>query len=419
MSISSARQRPSGLSDKAEDFWSRFGHRRFEVVIPICMVVLAFLSVLSIQSAQTYTGGSQWKMQAIFFVAGFALYIGISLIDYKILLDKGHFLYFGALGLLVIVLWTPLGTEMFGARRWINLGFIRLQPAEFAKIGTLIMIAGMLARTRIRNFRDSLNTLLKIALAVGVPTVLIFLQPDLGSTLVFPPMVLALLYVSRLSLKFFATAFALFALVIGIVSVDMVRYLNHLESEGLTALEGRGSYQGQSFLPLRDYQRERILAFAAPARVDPRGVGVSWNVNQSIISIASGGLWGKGLGESTQAKLGYLPSGVAHNDFIFSVLAEELGFWGGMLVIGLYSLMIYHGLRIASIARDRMGSLLAIGVCVIFMVHIFINIGMTIGVTPVTGLPLPLLSYGGSFVLTCCILLGILQSVYRFRREFA
>lgn len=392
--------------------------RKFEKVIPICMVLLAFLSVLSIQSAQSYTGGSQWMMQLFFFIIGFGVYTLVSTIDYKIFLEKGHYLYIGAIVLLVAVLWTPMGLELHGARRWLNFGPLRLQPAELAKIATLVMVAGILARTRIGDVKDSFRTLVKICLAVVLPVVLIFLQPDLGSTLIFPPMVFALLFVSRLSLKFFAAAFILFGLVVAILSVDMVRYLNHLETNNLTALEGRGTFQDQSILPLRDYQRERILAFAAPARVDPRGVGVSWNVNQSIISIASGGLWGKGLGESTQAKLGYLPSGVAHNDFIYSVLAEELGFLGAMLVIILYSLILYHGLRIASIARDRLGMLLAVGVCVIFMVHIFINIGMTIGITPVTGLPLPLLSYGGSFVLSCCVLLGILQSVYRFRREF-
>ena len=123
--------------------------------------------------------------------------------------------------------------------------------------------------------------------------------------------------------------------------------------------------------------------------------------------------------EGTQAKLGYLPQSVAHNDFIFSVLAEEKGFLGSAIVIGIYALLMANGIRIASMARDRFGMLLAVGVSAIFMVHVFINIGMTIGLMPITGLPLPFLSYGGSFILSCFILQGLLQSVHRFRRDFS
>ena len=128
---------------------------------------------------------------------------------------------------------------------------------------------------------------------------------------------------------------------------------------------------------------------------------------------------GKGWKRGTQAKLGYLPQSVAHNDFIFSVLAEEKGFVGSTVVVGLYALLLANGIRIAGMARDRFGMLLAVGVSVIFAVHIFINIGMTIGLMPITGLPLPFLSYGGSFVLSCCFLQGLLQSVYRYRRDFS
>ena len=165
--------------------------------------------------------------------------------------------------------------------------------------------------------------------------------------------------------------------------------------------------------------RNRILAFVAPDVADPQGIGVNWSREQSLIAVGSGGLAGKGLGQSTQAKLGYLPSSVAHNDFIYSVLAEEKGFLGGALVLCLLAAVVGNGFRIASQARDRFGMLLAAGVSVIFMTHIFINIGMTLGITPVTGLPLPMLSYGGSFVISCCVLQGLLQSIYRFRKDFS
>jgi rod shape determining protein RodA len=169
-------------------------------------------------------------------------------------------------------------------------------------------------------------------------------------------------------------------------------------------------------VPLHDYQRNRILAFVAPDRVDPLGIG--WNLRQSLISVGSGGLTGKGWTEGTQARLGYLPRGVAHNDFIFSVLAEEKGFVGSLTVLSLFAVLLTNGVRIAASARDRFGLLLAVGITTLLFVHIFVNIAMTIGLMPIKGLPLPMLSYGGSFVLSCCFLLGILQSIHRFRRVY-
>ena len=177
------------------------------------------------------------------------------------------------------------------------------------------------------------------------------------------------------------------------------------------------SYEDRALLPLRDYQRNRLMVSIQPALVDPTGTGAGWNARQSRQAVGAGGPWGKGFGKGLQSQLGYLPRSVAHNDFIFAVLAEERGFVGAVMVIGLFGGLLANGLRIAGAARDRLGMLLAVGVTVIFLVHVFINIGMTIGLTPITGLPLPFLSYGGSFLLSCCFLQGIVQSVYRHRRE--
>jgi rod shape determining protein RodA len=152
--------------------------------------------------------------------------------------------------------------------------------------------------------------------------------------------------------------------------------------------------------------------------VDPKGIGVAYNLQQSLISVGSGGLLGKGWTEGTQAQLGYLPRTVAHNDFIFSVIAEEKGFLGSLTVLGLFGLVLFNGIRIAGSARDRFGTLIAIGVTVLFTVHVFVNIAMTIGLVPITGIPLPFISYGGSFVLSCCMLQGLVQSVWRFRKDF-
>ena len=143
------------------------------------------------------------------------------------------------------------------------------------------------------------------------------------------------------------------------------------------------------------------------------------HLNQSLITVGSGGLTGKGWQQGTQAQIGYLPRSIAHNDFIFSVISEELGFVGSITVLGLFGLVLFNGIRIAGLARDRFGTLIALGVTVLFMVHVFVNVAMTIGLVPITGIPLPFISYGGSFVLSCCLLQGLVQSVYRFRKDFA
>jgi rod shape determining protein RodA len=166
---------------------------------------------------------------------------------------------------------------------------------------------------------------------------------------------------------------------------------------------------------MKDYQRDRLTVFLHPNK-DPLGVG--WNLNQSLISVGSGGWSGKGYLQGTQNLLGYLPSTVAPNDFLFSVIAEEKGFTGSLGVVGLYAVILFSGLRIAANARDRLGMLLATGVVVMLFFHIFINVGMTIGLMPVTGLPLPLLSYGGSFVLASMTALGLLQNVWIHRRVY-
>ena len=385
---------------------------------PVLILILAVAGVFFIYSAQSYSGGTQWLKQVVFIFLGAGVYLTLCLLDYKILLQNSHILYAASLALLLL-LWTPLGVERYNALRWLNFGAFSFQPSETAKIGVLILAASILARSEIGSIRDSLSVLIKVGLVILLPIVLIFMQPDLGSALVFPPMVFSLLYVSKLSERFFAAVFAAFVLLLGIVSIDIYRYHIFLKDNNLSASSNRGEYEPHSAIPLKDYQRNRILAFIAPEAVDPRGIGVSWNLRQSLISVGSGGLVGKGWMEGTQAKLGYLPQSVAHNDFIFSVLAEEKGFLGSAIVIGIYALLMANGIRIASMARDRFGMLLAVGVSAIFMVHVFINIGMTIGLMPITGLPLPFLSYGGSFILSCFILQGLLQSVHRFRRDFS
>lgn len=395
---------------------------RFDLLNPICILTLCLVGLLFIYSAQISYEGGHWKRQMFWVIIGLGFYNVVSIINYKIFLEYAHIIYIlGIVGLILTMPFSPISYEDMGARRWIDLGLTRVQPTEGAKIGTLIMAASILARSEIGTVKDSLFVLAKVSGVFLFPMLLIFLQPDLGSTLVFPPMIFALLYISRLSEKFFMSAFAAFVLSLAVLAADIYGYSQHLEAQREVSRSNSevkiDDYQ--SWLPIRNYQRNRILTFVAPDVVDPSGTGASWNANQAKISAATGGLSGKGLFKGTQAQLGYLPQAVAHNDFIFSVIAEETGFLGSAFVLGLFCLMVANGIRIAGLARDRFGMQLAIGVSILFLVHFFINIGMTIGITPITGLPLPFLSYGGSFVLSCFILQGLVQSVYRHRKDFS
>jgi rod shape determining protein RodA len=391
---------------------------RFDWMTPVCLVLLATFGVFFIYSAQMASGREQWEQQIVWLVAGAILYLAVALLDYRLWLRWSHWVYLFSLVLLLLVLVPGIGeTRGMGARRWLGIGAFSFQPSESAKLAVLIMTAATLTGAKIGTVRDSIQTLIKLALAAGIPMVLILAEPDLGTALVLAPMVFAMLYISNLSARFFTAAVGVFALLVGLVALDTWRYATFLEDNNfLKPQEARGQYEARSWLPLHDYQRERALAFIAPDKIDPTGIG--WNQHQSLISVGSGGLTGKGWTEGTQAKLGYLPRGIAHNDFIFSVIAEEKGFFGSITVIGLFGVVLWNGIRIAGLARDRFGALLALGVTVLIAVHVFVNIAMTIGLVPVTGIPLPFISYGGTFVLSCCLLQGLVQSVYRFRRDF-
>ena len=398
-------------------FFKLTTREHFDRITPFCLLGLSLFGLFFIYSAQLASGRTAWQQQLMYLALGAVVYVGTSLLDYKIWLRYAHWVYLVAIIMLVAVLFPFIGTTHgMGARRWIELpGLGAFQPSELGKIAVIFATASILTGSKLGTVRDSLQVLLKLALAVGLPMLLIIAEPDLGSALVIAPMVFAMLFVSNLSLRFFAGALGVFALLVGIVAIDVWRYANFMDDNKLDFSRDRGAYEKHSLLPLKDYQRNRVLAFALPDKIDPMGIG--WNSRQSLISVGSGGLTGKGWTEGTQANLGYLPRSVAHNDFIFSVIAEEKGFLGSITVVGLFGVVLWNGLRIAGLARDRFGALLALGVTVLIAVHVFVNIAMTIGLVPVKGIPLPFISYGGTFVLSCCLLQGLVQSVYRFRRD--
>ena len=355
-----------------------------------------------------------WVHQILWYVLGLGLMTTVCLLDYHILSRWANVVYWAMILCLIVVLIPHIGTMRFGARRWIDLAFFQFQPSEFAKIAYILAGASFLSRpaeelSQPRNFWKAIGLML-------LPFALILKEPDLGSALVLMPT----------------------GLVMMLVAGTPRRYLVQLVGGvGLLGLLGLGDIL---FAPPRwqvvhmeDYQRNRLLIYfgrnytdsaspkATPAelqRLRQRQLDDAYNVRQALISVGSGGLFGKGWRQGTQNALGYLPRAVAHNDFIFSVIAEEEGFVGSVIVLTLYAVVLFTGLRIAGQARDRLGRLMAVGVVTLIFSHVFVNIGMNIRIMPVTGVPLPLLSYGGSSVLCSLIAVGLMQNIHIHRKGY-
>ena len=374
---------------------------------PCLLLLLSCIGIAFMYSIQKDSIGVQlkWKMQVVWLSLGFCVYYFTSKFHYKLFFQNAHWFYFFSV-ILLLFLWTPLGKTLGGSRRWLNLGFITIQPSDFSKVATLLLIASILTRTQMTTVKESFRVLLNVALFSGISFGLIFLQPDFGSAMVLPAIIFGLLFVSKLSLKFFGVVFISCCIFLMLIALDSRAYYLKLKGENSIL---------KTFLPLKDYQRNRILAFAAPASIDPKGVNIGWHLKQSLIAIGSGGIFGKGWTKNTQAQLGYLPKAASLDDFIFSVLAEETGLFGTYFVLVLYFILIFNTFRIATMARDRFGCYICVGIALLMLTHVWINIGMTLGIMPITGLPLPFLSYGGSFMLVCFFCQGLVQSVYRFR----
>ncbi|MDR1456931.1 MAG: FtsW/RodA/SpoVE family cell cycle protein [Puniceicoccales bacterium] len=396
--------------------YAKYKNLERDWINPACILALVPMGVMSIRSAQLFVHGNQWRGQLVWFALGSIGYLVCARWHYAFFLRYAHWIYL--LGIFsLLMLWSPFGLRRYGALRWIGAFGLCVQPAEFAKFSTLIMLAGTLTGNKMGPIRESKSPLIRAFIIFAIPWFLVFLQPDLGSALIFPPILLAMLYISNLSSRFFLAIFTLGVLVLSAITWDIYRYRNFLDTNDISPGEHGGLYQKTSWLPLKDYQRNRIIGFIAPEVVDPHGTGISWNLRQSLISIGSGGFFGKGYGKGMQAQLGYLPKAVSTNDFLFSVLGEERGFLGTSTALLLLSVLIGNTFRIAGLAHDRFGRYLTVGIAVFFLMHVLINMGMTIGLMPITGVPLPFLSCGGSFLIVCCILQGIVQSVYRRRRN--
>lgn len=357
--------------------------------------------------------------QLIWAGIGLCCGVAICLVDYRTLSRYAMVVYWAAMILLILLFVPGIGAKRYGAVRWIDFGPASIQPSEFAKLAFIFAMAHFLSRPQdeLRQPKVFLRALGLMAL----PFVLILKEPDLGSALLIVPVGLVMMFVGGVPLTW------LKRIVGGSALMVILMVANILFAPESVKL---GNWRVRTRIPIEDYQRNRLLVYfdqdyapvdASPAvrrKAADQKRNDSYNVEQALISVGSGGLTGKGWRQGTQNALGYLPRGVAHNDFIFSVIAEESGFLGSVTVLTLYTVVLFTGIRIASQARDRLGKLLAVGVVAMFLTQVFINIGMNIRLVPVTGVPLPLLSYGGSSVLSSLVAMGMLQNIYFHRRSY-
>jgi rod shape determining protein RodA len=361
-------------------FWRDFDWAL--ALVPIVLVCFGTVFIFSSQPEETY-----WKRQLMFMALGIVSMAVFALTDYRKWLQFAPFFYGAALVGLIVVL--VFGSVVNGARAWIRIGAFGLQPSEIAKLATILMLARFLAQPR----RGAL-TLREIAIAGGIvslPVGLILLQPDMGTALTFFPVLLTMLFLSGLRKRMLAIAVA--GAVVGVVLA-------------------------WGFV-LKTYQKERIqMAVMLMAgdtdqvsRQQKRAQG--YQSIQSMIAVGSGGTFGKGVLQGTQGRLGFLPE--RHTDFIASIVAEETGFAGAIAMLLLYGAVVWRLTGIAKLSADRFGSLVVMGLAALLGFHIFVNLGMVLGLMPIMGIPLPLLSYGGSSLLMMFMGFGLALSV-RLRR---
>ncbi len=340
-------------------------------------VALALLGVLVINSADLHApdASGEWRKQLVYIALGIGVMATFASVDYHKWQRWALRLYVANLLLLGLVM--VGGRSALGAQRWIIIGPIQFQPSEPAKLVLAICIAALLARRTTVGWREMAAAIA----AVAVPALLILKQPDLGTTLVIVAILSADLFfgVTR-TWQFFVYAAATAAASAVVVGTNLV---------------------------LKPFQRSRLLVFLHPD-ADPQGAG--WNLNQSKIAVGSGEWFGKGLYHGTQTQLNFVPE--HSRDFIFTVVGEEFGYVGSLGLIALYAIVLFGALRAMLAARDRFGLLLAVGLVAMLAFHITINIGMTVGIMPITGIPLPFMSYGGTAVLTDFAAIGLLLNIY-------
>src|SRR5919201_3036033 len=347
-------------------------------------LALAVFGVVAIYSATSTRADSYaadfWRKQANWVVVGVFAFMLTSLMHYR-------WIRWGALpmylaGIIFLIMTKFMGTKVYGARSWLHLGPLNFQPAQLSVIAGIMVLALFLSQ--FRQMHPMLRLLLCGAI-VGAPCLLILMQPDLGECIIWGPVLMALLFVGGIPVRYLI---CIVLIVIAFIPIAIN-------------------------LGLKPYQQERITAFINP---DIDRQGSAWAINQSLIAIGSGGWSGKGFkAPNTQIELGFLPATAVHNDYIFSAIGEQRGFVGGMFLLGGFALLLLTCLFVAFFAADQFGMLLVVGITALIFTHIFQNVGMTIAMLPITGVPLPLISYSGSFVLMIMFGLGLVNSVWIHR----
>ena len=354
------------------------GGRRIDLVVLGCALGLAALGVLLVATATT---GTRFQglaaRQAIWVAVGLCAMAVAILFDYRMLLKFSFAIYCACLLPLVYLL--AFGARIANVRSWIRFGQFQFQPAELAKIATALLVAYLFENEDDGRLRTS--TVFKLGVIVGLPVLLVFLQPDMGLALTFLPLIFVGLYFGGLPAK----GWVAIVLIVAVVA-------------------------GAGWFLLKDYQKARIGTFLNP---DSDVLGSGYQVRQSKIAVGSGGFSGKGFRGGTQSQLRFLP--VQHTDFILAVIAEEWGFLGVILVLGLFATLFLRALKLAQTARDRGGVFLVLGLTGMMFFSVVINASMMIGLAPTTGIPLPFVSYGGSSVATTFLAIGLILGV-QYRR---
>jgi rod shape determining protein RodA len=354
--------------------WALF--KKLDWVLVVFAMTLVAFGLVSL-----YASGGEtllnFKKQILWLASGFFLMILVGFFDYRILKNyqAPSLLLYGISTLLLLGI-LIFGTSVRGAESWYRIGFVSIEPVEFVKIALIILFAKYFSMRHIEMYR--MRHIITSGIYVFVPAFLVFLQPDIGSVLILLSIWLGIMILAGIHIKRVAQL-----ALIGVVAFFLAWNF--------------------AFHP---YQKERLLTFLSP-RSDPRGAG--YNVLQSVIAIGSGGIWGKGIGEGTQTQLGFLPE--PNTDFIYAAIAEEMGLAGIILLLSCFLLFLRHVMNIAKSTGNNFARLVAGGFFVMVFSEILINIGMTLGLLPITGIPLPFVSYGGSSMISLFAILGVLQSI--------
>jgi rod shape determining protein RodA len=360
--------------------------RHFDWTLIIAVLLVAGLGLVMIYSAthqkleqELLDPGFYLKRQMIWFVVGIGAMALFATIDYRVFRDFAPLIYMGTIVVLLAVI-SPIGSSSRGTQAWFQLGPFQLQPSEFAKLAVILCLPAYVVQ-----FRGEIdwNRIVAILILTAVPIALIYLQPDLGTALVFIAILMGVLLVADARPRHLALLTGL-----GVIAIVTVFQLG----------------------VLKEYQLDRLGAFLDPQSDTQRS---AYNLNQSKIAIGAGGFNGKGLFNGTQTNLSYVPE--QNTDFIFTVVGEELGFLGSAFLLALFALIVWRTWRTALLAKDLYGTLLCVGVLSMFVFQVFENVGMTMGIMPITGIPLPFMSYGGSSTLASFAAIGLVLNVHMRR----